>query len=72
MNTDTGDVRYLVLDPHYTGRDQVGDPPYPATVPTTLQISQALGPGCEWKKESFWKATDFYNLIMPQIPPNKI
>ncbi|GMS96181.1 hypothetical protein PENTCL1PPCAC_18356, partial [Pristionchus entomophagus] len=57
MNVETGEARFLVLDPHYTGRDE---------------LPAALSGGCEWKTAKFWQADSFYNLLMPQIPINVI
>ncbi|KAI6221163.1 putative Ufm1-specific protease [Aphelenchoides besseyi] len=54
-NTKTGDCRYLVLDPHYTGDEQ---------------LDRVLAGGwCGWKSSSFWKKNDFYNLLLPLTSP---
>lgn len=53
-NDSTGDIRFLILDPHYTGSED-------------LTIIQRKG-WCGWKKPDFWDAKSFYNLCMPQRP----
>jgi len=53
-NDKTGDIAYLVLDPHYTGLDDVN-------------LVQKKG-WCGWKKNNFWDAKSFYNLCLPQRP----
>lgn len=50
----TGNVRFLVLDPHYTGGED---------------LHTINGKGwCGWKNLSFWNKTSYYNLCMPQLP----
>lgn len=51
FNESTGEVNYLVLDPHYVGQD------YIKTV-----ISKGW---CGWKSASFWNQTSYYNLCLP-------
>lgn len=51
---DTEQTAFLVLDPHYTGSDD-------------LTSVLAKG-GVAWKKADFWNATAFYNLCLPQRP----
>jgi len=47
-------VSYLVLDPHYTGKDD---------------LKTILGKGwVGWKDNNFWSKKDFYNLCMPLLP----
>ncbi|KOB68737.1 putative Ufm1-specific protease 2 [Operophtera brumata] len=54
-NTVTHETRYLILDPHYTGAEEL------ATV---------VGKGwCGWKGADFWKKTAHYNLCLPQTKP---
>jgi Ufm1-specific protease 2 len=53
-NSSTGDIRFLILDPHYTGADEL------ATV-------QSKG-WCAWKNAGFWDKKSYYNLCMPQKP----
>lgn len=53
-NERTGDARYLVLDPHYTGPDDVA-------------VIQSKG-WCGWKAATFFGAAEHYNLCLPQCP----
>uniref|UniRef100_A0A182K082 Probable Ufm1-specific protease 2 n=1 Tax=Anopheles christyi TaxID=43041 RepID=A0A182K082_9DIPT len=51
MNAELGETKFLILDPHYTGADELGP---------------ILGKGwCGWKGEDFWDKTAHYNLCMP-------
>ncbi|KAI3413750.1 WD and tetratricopeptide repeat protein [Globodera pallida] len=54
-NVRLGDCQYLVLDPHYTGRDNLDE---------VLE-----GGWCAWKPASFWSKKDFFNLLLPINPP---
>eukprot|EP00117_Sycon_ciliatum_P034530 scpid36068/ scgid1230/ Ufm1-specific protease 2 len=54
FNDRTGDVRYLILDPHYTGGEDIG-------------IIHAKG-WCGWKSNSFWDKQAHYNMCMPLRP----
>lgn len=58
FNEDTGDCRFLVLDPHYTGSEDI------RTVTTKGW--------CQWKPPSFWKPDYFYNMVCPQPPADAI
>lgn len=51
-NNESGEVKFLILDPHYTGADD-------------LSIVQAKG-WCGWKGTNFWDKKSYYNLCMPQ------
>lgn len=50
----TGGLRFLVLDPHYTGGED-------------LHVINGKG-WCGWKNTSFWNKTSYYNLCLPQVP----
>lgn len=50
----TGQIRYLILDPHYTGAED-------------LQLITDKG-WCGWKGPDFWDQTAYYNLCLPQRP----
>uniref|UniRef100_T1IR08 Probable Ufm1-specific protease 2 n=1 Tax=Strigamia maritima TaxID=126957 RepID=T1IR08_STRMM len=50
----TGDLKFLVLDPHYTGMED-------------LHIIQNKG-WCTWKGTDYWDSNTYYNLCMPQRP----
>uniref|UniRef100_A0A915KRG4 Ufm1-specific protease n=1 Tax=Romanomermis culicivorax TaxID=13658 RepID=A0A915KRG4_ROMCU len=53
---ETGDVKYLVLDPHYVGEENA---------------KTIVDKGwCGWKPSSFWTSDTFYNLLLPQRPKN--
>lgn len=54
FNETTGELKFLILDPHYTGFEDIN-------------IIQNKG-WCGWKDSSFWDASAFYNLCMPQRP----
>ncbi|OTF70450.1 ufm1-specific protease 2-like protein [Euroglyphus maynei] len=54
FNESTGDVKYLVLDPHYVGNED-------------LNNIYKKG-GCAWKPVTFWDKNSFYNLCLPQVP----
>jgi len=48
------DVNFLILDPHYTGKDDL----------RTILSKSWVG----WKDSNFWSKKDFYNLCMPLLP----
>lgn len=54
FNENTGDLKFLILDPHYTGGED-------------LHIVQSKG-WCGWKGVNFWDQNAFYNLCLPQRP----
>lgn len=54
FNQHTGDVKFLILDPHYTGSED-------------LHTIQSKG-WCGWKGVQFWDQSAFYNLCLPQCP----
>uniref|UniRef100_G3MNT2 Probable Ufm1-specific protease 2 n=1 Tax=Amblyomma maculatum TaxID=34609 RepID=G3MNT2_AMBMU len=54
FDSKTGDSHYLVLDPHYTGAEE-------------LSTVQNKG-WCGWKGANFWDQNSFYNLCLPQRP----
>ena len=53
-NSSTGDISYLILDPHYTGSEDIN----------TIQRQG----WCGWKGSKFWNAKAYYNLCLPQRP----
>ncbi|XP_059608894.1 ufm1-specific protease 2 [Phlebotomus argentipes] len=53
-NRETGETKFLILDPHYTGAED-------------LQVIQQKG-FCNWKTGNFWDKKTFYNLCMPIRP----
>lgn len=54
FNEKNGDISYLILDPHYTGGEDL------ATI--------TKKGWCGWKKNAFWDKSAFYNLCLPQRP----
>ncbi|KFM59379.1 Ufm1-specific protease 2, partial [Stegodyphus mimosarum] len=54
FNKSTGDLKFLILDPHYTGSED---------------LNVILNKGwCGWKTMQFWDQSAFYNLCLPQRP----
>lgn len=53
-NEVTGDINFLVLDPHYTGAEDI-----------KIIIDKGW---CGWKDGNFWDKNAHYNLCMPQRP----
>ncbi|VEN57237.1 unnamed protein product [Callosobruchus maculatus] len=53
-NPETGSIYFLILDPHYTGSED-------------LHTIQSKG-WCGWKPVSFWQKDSYYNLCLPQVP----
>lgn len=58
FDDNTGDCRFLVLDPHYTGSEDI------RTVTTKGW--------CQWKPADFFKAPEHYNMALPQPPADAI
>lgn len=54
FDENSGDARYLILDPHYTG-------------PEDLHLITSKG-WCGWKEGRFWDEKAHYNLCLPQKP----
>jgi len=50
-NETTGDIKFLILDPHYTGSDNL----------KPIQDKGWIG----WKEKSIFLEGKFYNLCMP-------
>ncbi|KAJ8787468.1 hypothetical protein J1605_022953 [Eschrichtius robustus] len=53
-NEITGQIKFLILDPHYTGAED-------------LQVIIEKG-WCGWKGPDFWNNDAYYNLCLPQRP----
>ena len=53
-NEQTGATRFLIVDPHFTGKDQL----------KTIQSKGWVG----WKGPDFWNQSAHYNLCMPLRP----
>ncbi|KAL6739155.1 hypothetical protein Aduo_012640 [Ancylostoma duodenale] len=56
FDENSGECRFLVLDPHYTGSEDI-----------RVVLSKGW---CGWKPASFWHTEHFYNMVLPQIPSN--
>ncbi|XP_071846346.1 ufm1-specific protease 2-like [Apostichopus japonicus] len=54
FSSKTGDIKFLVLDPHYTGDEDI-------------KVIQDKG-WCAWQGPDFWDQTAYYNLCLPQRP----
>ena len=54
FNEGTGETKFLILDPHYTGAED-------------LKTIQKSG-WCNWKEPSIFRSDAFYNLCLPQCP----
>ena len=53
-NSSTGQIKFLILDPHYTGDEN---------------IKTIVNKGwCGWKGADLFRKDSFYNLCMPQRP----
>jgi len=53
-NNVTGIIKFLILDPHYTGSED-------------LEVIQKKG-WCGWKGADFWDKAAYYNMCLPQVP----
>ena len=58
FNAGTGECRFLILDPHYTGADNLAN--------------ILKGGWVGWKKEDLFLRDHFYNFAMPQRPKEAI
>ncbi|GAB6021508.1 Ufm1-specific protease 2 [Chamberlinius hualienensis] len=54
FNPNSGDIKFLILDPHYTGAEDI-------------KVIHKKG-WCGWKGVNFWNKTAYYNLCCPQRP----
>ncbi|XP_022909674.1 ufm1-specific protease 2 [Onthophagus taurus] len=53
-NHDNGNVKFLILDPHYVGGED---------------LDKIINKGyCGWKGVEFWDKKAFYNMCMPIVP----
>lgn len=77
-NEDTGEVKYLILDPHYTGDEDlktIQDKVYISCIDMRFlplgsfsHINVSFQGWCGWKGQDFWDQNTYYNLCMPQRP----
>lgn len=80
-NFQTGDIKFLVLDPHYTGAEDLSVIQGKVTIiiltfHEVIYITQigtqfmvAFQGWCGWKGPAFWDKTAYYNLCCPLRPP---
>lgn len=54
IDEESGDTKFLVLDPHYTENDDL----------IKIQKKGFVG----WKGIDFWDSKSFYNICLPQRP----
>ncbi|KRX26554.1 Ufm1-specific protease 2, partial [Trichinella nelsoni] len=54
IDEETGEAKYLVLDPHYAGAEDL------------KSITQKGW--CGWKTVDFWSSGSFHNLLLPLLP----
>ncbi|XP_014259814.1 ufm1-specific protease 2-like [Cimex lectularius] len=54
FNREEGEIRFLVLDPHYIGKDDI-------------KSIQSKG-GVAWRPITFWEKNTFFNLCLPKSP----
>lgn len=60
----SGDCALLILDPHYTGGDDL------VTIQTKTQALEGYkAVPVSWRRTSTFSAKSFYNLCLPQRPP---
>lgn len=62
-NKETGEVKFLILDPHYTGAEDL----------RTIQAKEVMMEGyratpCGWRSPSTFAKNSFYNLCLPERP----
>ena len=62
-NASTGDAAFLILDPHYTGRDELK-----AIQSKAVAMEGYRACPVQWKTVDDFSATDFYGICMPQRP----
>lgn len=55
-NKETGAVKFLILDPHYMGNED-------------LKTIRSKG-WCGWKGVEFWDKASYYNMCLPQVYSN--
>jgi len=54
FDDQSGDIRFLILDPHYTGHDDIGE--------------IVAKKWCGWHTADKFDQTAFYNLCFPLLP----
>ena len=64
-NVETGDIAFLILDPHYTGADDLD---LIQKKVTSMEGYKATA--CGWRRATTFVKNSFYNLCLPQRPQN--
>ena len=64
---DSGSVELLILDPHYTGQDDLD-----SIQSKTVSLEGYKGKACSWRPIDSFSKNDFYNLCCPQRPSPEI
>ena len=62
-NENTGDVRFLILDPHYTGSEDLK-----AIQGKEVMLEGYRATPCGWRSASTFSRHSFYNLCLPGRP----
>jgi hypothetical protein len=62
-NEDTGDVMFLVLDPHYTGPEDIE-----AIQEKEVMMEGTRATPCGWRSPQSFSRTTFYSLCLPKRP----
>ena len=62
-NAETDDLAFLILDPHYTGSDELE---LIQKKVTSMEGYRATA--CGWRRASTFVKSSFYNLCLPQRP----
>ncbi len=59
----TGDVAFLILDPHYVGPEDLG-----VIQTKSLNLEGYKAVPCGWRKATTFAKNSFYNMCLPQRP----
>ena len=66
-NKKTGAAQFLILDPHYEGKD---DATAVCTKEVRLEGYRAVP--CGWRDAAGFRAGSFYNCCLPQVAPGVV
>jgi len=66
-NNESGDVRFLILDPHYCGVDDLS-----LVQQKAVSMEGYKATPCGWRSAETFSKESFYNLCLPQRPTNII
>ena len=62
-NSSTGDIAFLILDPHYTGPEDLN-----RIQMKSVSLEGYRAVPCGWRRASTFASNSFYNLCLPQRP----